>query len=804
MKRIHLITRHLFRAGLSLKAKIALSLLGVFSIATWLCLSIAPLFFELPEALLSDPQAGKLFTDRTGHSLRRLLNADLAIDTPATLDEIPQHLIEATIAVEDSRFYQHRGTDSLAIARAATNSLRARRMVSGASTISQQLIKLTSPAKTRSLGNKITEALTARHLEKQWDKNKILSAYLNRLPYGNLLTGCRAAARGYFNKPLADLSLAECSLLAGLPNRPSYFNPRQSMDKAKKRQAWVLQRMLLSHKITHEQYQHALQQKIQLHHSGGLTFQAPHLVDLILSQTESKLPNSQAPSSPIRTSIDLETQQLIEQTINNHLQQLEQDRPHASALQAAAVVIDNRSGEVLSLVGSRDYFNSNSGQINGAWIARSPGSALKPFTYLIALERSNSAATLLDDLPLEFMTSSGSYRPVNYDRTFRGPVTYREALATSLNVPAIRLLNQLGGPEVLQSKLTQLGISTLKQAPSHYGLGLTIGTAEVRLLELTNAYACLARLGRYAPYRLTSPDATADSHTDVPIPSTQLFSADACYLIADMLSDPTARAPAFGLNSPLNLPFKVACKTGTSTDFRDNWTIGYTPKSTVGVWVGCFDNQAMPKLSGAVGAGPIFHDIFTQLYSKSDDPPSWYARPQNIVAVRIDPLNGKRLAESDSPSPAAAPHHSRLEIFRQNNLPPIALPSDYDAKGRTLLPARYHTWFTNSPHQLHQRAAITPLNQTLQPNSSSDFLILSPLPHTVVYLDQDLPNQGSLFMLKTNSPYSSIRWSCPTLQIQHPTDADASVTLELGTHQLTAIDAKHGSRTSVTIRVESL
>ncbi len=780
------------RQSARLGLRIALLLLTVGLITLY----VAPLFFSLPEKLIEPPQPGQYFTDRNGVSLRRLLNTDLAIDAPATLKEIPIDLIEATLSVEDARFRQHNGIDSLGIVRAGFDSLRAGRMVSGASTISQQLIKITSPQKPRSVRNKIVETLTARNLEMKWSKDEILTAYLNRLPYGNLLTGCRAAARGYFNKPLSDLSLAECSFLAGLPNRPSFLNPHRHFENAKKRQHWVLKRMLKTAKITKEQYQHAITQAIKIRPASEFAFEAPHLVDLILSNASPAYSQYPKPVTPIQTTIDLSLQYFVEQTIRSQLQQLEQSSRHSSSLQAAAVVIDNASGEVLSLVGSRNYFNSESGQINGAWTPRSPGSALKPFTYLMALERGDSAATILDDLPLEFMSPTGAYRPVNYDRRFRGPVTLREALATSLNVPAIRMLDDLGGPSTLHQSLLNLGLTNLNKSPSFYGLGLTIGTAEVRLLELTNAYACLARLGRYADYRLTLKTKPR------PTTSHDLFDPDACYILADILSDQQARASAFGLNSPLNLPFKVACKTGTSTDFRDNWTVGFTPEFTVGIWVGQFDNKPLPHISGVIGAGPIFHDIFKQLYSGSKRKPSWYPRPSYMASARIDPINGKRVPVSEPGQPNIQPRHTRLEIFRPHNLPPLASGSDYDAQGRTLLPIRYSTWFSGDSHLLKNRAAIH--DNTNSPRAFTPFRILSPLANTVVYLDADLPNGGRFFTLKTTTPHSEIVWTCPTLQINTSESSACVAILELGSHLLTATDSTSGYSTSVMVNVESL
>ncbi|MCB1079550.1 MAG: transglycosylase domain-containing protein, partial [Verrucomicrobiae bacterium] len=462
-------------------------------------------------------------------------------------------------------------------------------------------VKISSPPRSRNLRTKLVEMMTARKLEMSWDKDAILTAYLNRLPYGNQLTGCRAAARGYFGKPLGDLSVAESAFLAGLPNKPTRFNPYRNFDGARERQQYILGRLREEQWISDAQCSAAKTEALRLTESGPVgEFEAPHFIELV------RMAEEDGGELSARTTLDLELQHFVEGEIEIQLRALDQLIGGRLSTQAGVVVIENATGEVLALAGSRDFFGSPGGQINGAWTPRSPGSALKPFTYLLALEQGKTAATVLPDVPVEFPTPTGAYRPVNYDRRFRGPVTVRRALANSLNVPAVRMLDAIGGPERLHSTLTkQLGFTGLDPDPNRYGLGLTLGTAEVRLIELTNAYACLARLGEYRPYRLTQQGRIADS---------TLFDRDACWLIADILSDNLARAEAFGLNSPLRFPFRVAAKTGTSTDYRDNWTVGFTPEYTVGVWVGHFGNTPLQDVSGVSGAGPIFHAVMTELH----------------------------------------------------------------------------------------------------------------------------------------------------------------------------------------------
>lgn len=301
----------------------------------------------------------------------------------------------------------------------------------------------------------------------------------------------------------------------------------------------------------------------------------------------------------IHTTLDLRLNRFVESCLAENLAKI----ADKNAGSAAAVVLDNATGDVMALAGSGSYFEAGAGQINGAWMIRSPGSAVKPFTYVLALERGAAPATVVPDVPTSFATPDGLYSPNNYNHRFYGPVSLRFALGNSLNVAAVRTLQLAGGPEALHAALRRAGITTLDHPPEYYGLGLTLGNGEVRLLELANAYATLARLGVYRPYRLLSrEDGAAD-------PGRRVFDADAAYLLADMLSDNAARAASFGLDSYLSFEFRVACKTGTSSDYRDNWAVGYTPEFTVAVWVGNPDGAPMRGITGVTGAAPALHEI---------------------------------------------------------------------------------------------------------------------------------------------------------------------------------------------------
>lgn len=679
------------------------------------------------------------YVARDGSPLRLLLDeAGQRSTADLPFEKLPHSLIQATIAVEDQRFYRHSGVDYIALGRATLSNLQQRRVVSGASTLAQQLVKISTPRSTRrGLGVKWYEAQTARRLLRTWSHDQVLTAYLSRVSYGNLFIGCEMAAAGYFNKPLSDLTLAECALLAGLPQAPTRLNPFKNPEAAKKRQEHVLTRLLEEGVIDQDAHDRAVQQPL-LYTSFRGGFEAPHATTLLSAQ------NLIADDGLIRTTLDANLQRRVEQVLAARLAPL-RDR-HVT--QAAAVILENATGDVLALAGSRDFFSSDGGQINGAWTPHSPGSALKPFTYLLALERGHSPVTVLADLPVSFPTPTGVYRPENYDHRLYGPVTFRTALGNSLNIPAVRLLDQIGGAATLVEGLQSLGLTTLNEPPEHYGLGLTIGNAPVRLLELANAYACLARLGEYRPWRLLA---------DAPLETARVVhSPQNAFLIADMLSDNQARLLTFGAHSPLRMPFRVAVKTGTSSSYRDNWTFGYTPEFTIGVWVGNFDRTPMQGVSGVTGAAPILRDLFQTLHERRSL--TWFEPPAGLVQARIDPRTGRRIAAQ---SPAA--RLSRTEWVPAAQLPPAAVAGDYDDAGRAYLPTEFAAWVESRDNWLADLVVIAK-----KPTAPPPLRILQPLEGSIYHLDPDLPDQGRRLQLRNSRDgLNTMVWTSPTLQLEH-------------------------------------
>ncbi|MEO5712550.1 MAG: penicillin-binding protein 1C [Luteolibacter sp.] len=728
---------------------------------------VLPFAVPLPAGLFENQAASPVFLDRHGAPILHLALPDASRSAAFSLDQVPADLIACTLAAEDKRFYEHGGIDLLATTRAAWDFLANRRVVSGASTITQQLVKISSPPARRSPPTKIREALAARRLEMTWSKQQILTAYLNRLDYGNLRTGTAEAARFYFQKPMSDLSLAECALLAGLPQAPSRLNPLRHPERATDRREVVLLRLAATGNFAPSRISTARSESLTLRPLSE-SRPAPWLAN--------QLPVSNA-GSEIRTTLDLPLQNDLEAIVREETEKLRS----ANLRHAAVVVIHNPTGEILALVSSADWNDHRGGQLNGALLPRSPGSTLKPFMYLLAMERNHRVpSSVLADIPTPFRTPQGLDLPENYDRTYRGPVTLRDALACSLNVPALRELNALGGPQPLYELLKNLGITTLGDDPTTYGLGLTLGNAPVNLLELTNAYATLARQGRYFPPILFP------SKFDV---GRSMFDARSAWLIADILSDQSARAPSFQPGGPLDFPFPCAVKTGTSSDFHDNWCIGFTPEYTVGVWAGNFEQQPMKGLSGIAGAGPVFHRAMLRLYQANK--PSWFSRPEGLADVTIDVRNGK-LIPADSGNT-----HLRHDLAPADHIPPVAVSADYDPSGKALLEPAYSEWFASRHNLRRNDLALNPAPTVIEP-----LRVISPANNAVFLLDPEIPSGSDKLRPVTNLPGTAL-WKSDTLRIE-PGSPEPVIHLTPGTHTLTATDPRTSTSQTFTLRVKSL
>lgn len=722
--------RLLRRPGLWLSAMLVI---GAVAVWWWL-----PWWVSLPDSLERPRPVSMRFVAEDGTPLRLMLDSEGQWSGPElSFDEIPRSLIDATLAAEDRRFFSHGGVDLIAVVRAAKDNALAGRIVSGASTVHQQLVKISSPRNPRTFRTKVVEALQARQLALRMKKETVLAYYLNRVSYGNLFMGCAAACQGYFSKPLADLTPAEAAFLAALPQAPGRLNPHRNFDAVHDRQQGILRQMLSQGWLDVEEFKVARDQPVRLHRFVG-GFEAPHAVDWLLGRTD-------AGDEEVRTTLDSRLQSEVERMVANRLATL--SGRHAT--QAAAVVIENASGKVRAWIGSRDFFSDQGGQINGAWTPRSPGSALKPFTYALAFERGDTPANIVPDLPIEFPTPTGIYRPENYDLRFFGPMTYRWALGNSLNVAAVRVLDRAGGAEALKARLEELGLTTLTEPAEHYGLGLTIGNAPVRLVELTNAYATLARLGEWRPWTLVADEVDAPSSAGV----RRVIDPQVAWMIADILSDNQARELAFGRLSSLRFDFPVAVKTGTSSEYRDNWTFGYTPVFTVGVWMGNFDRTPMSRVSGVTGAATILHEIIAFLHDLHGL--TWFTRPDQLAAVRIDPRTGHRLTKSSPPA-----RLSREEYLSEDRFPVPATAADYDSEGRALLGPEYAEWVGSRDNWLGDLVTVDEGR-----GGRSRLEIVNPIPGTIIQLDPDLPGGGRRLILQSR-PTSDVIWTSETLNIE--------------------------------------
>ena len=732
--------------------------------------------FPIPPALLRPPVQSIALVDRHGIPLREARVAE-RFSRELALDEVPRHVIDAVLAAEDKRFYRHHGIDWLANVRAIVTGLSRGRIVSGASTITQQLVKI-SERRPRTFRAKFIESITALRLEQTWSKDQILAAYLNRLDFGNLNIGLAAAADYYFDKPVSDLSDAEAAFLAGLPKNPRKLNPHVAAEAARRRKETVLRRMRDNGQFDLARYERALNESLTIR-PPQRRFRAPHFVEMVLQQ----LPET--PKAELKTTLDFRLNEQVEKIVRERLAQLREQ----NVRNAAAVVIDNASGDVVALVGSENYFAPGAGQVNGAWAQRSAGSALKPFTYLLAIERGATPATVVADVRTSFPSADGFYRPENYNRRCYGPVRYRTALASSLNIPAVKVLLDAGGPAALHERLRECGLTTLHRPAEVYGLGLTLGNCEARLLEITNAYASLARLGEFRPWRVLSTSAMSSRRYSRP---------ELVWQIADMLSDNSARTLAFGMNSALRFDYPVACKTGTSTDFRDNWTIGFTPEYSVGVWVGNFDGSPMREVSGVTGAGPILHSIFDYLHTNYGT--GWYRTPDGIVERTIHPLTGKLLADADRKLDGFKPSSFSTrdaggvrERFLDDQLPAAESPADYDAAGNVQLGPEYTDWLRSAENSIRDRAVLAEASDGLQ--------ITSPLPGSVYVIDPDVPSTRKIPLIANGR--AEMEWQSESLACHSEAGRDFALAAD-GEHRIIVTDPVSGHRAETWIRIRSL
>jgi penicillin-binding protein 1C len=635
---------------------LALSLAG-WSLYSWLVVDLPPPGV-LPERVAAP--SSKIY-DRQGHLLYEIIDPHGGKHTPISLAEIPLYLRQATIATEDASFYSNPGLDWWAVVRALWINLRGGEVITGGSTITQQVARnlLLSPQERgqRTLARKLREAILAWRLTRTYSKDEILALYLNETYYGNLAYGAEAAAQAYFGKQVGELDLAECALLAGLPQAPGLYDPLQDLKVASERQRVVLDLMVKQGYISAEEGQLAAGERL---HFAPVPFpiRAPHFVMYVRGLLGQLLGEEalQRGGLSIHTTLDLEVQQTAERIARYRLEQLAACAPGSrrcipngrNVRSAALVALDPHSGEVLAMLGSPDYFDDSiQGAVNATTATRQPGSSIKPITYAAAFDPQQpggraalTAATMMLDVRTSFLTKEGEpFVPQNYDRAWHGPVLLRQALASSYNLVAVKVLDYVS-LEDMTGLARRLGITTFDDS-ERFGLALTLGGGEVRLLELTTAYAAFANGGRrvypLAVRRVEDSQGRILWQAGSGI-GQRVLDERVAYLITDILSDNQARMSVFGESSILNVYRPAAVKTGTTTDWRDNWTVGYTPDLVVGVWAGNPDNQPMRQVSGLAGAAPIWHDFMVEILKSQ--PVAHFVEPPGMAHLEVCADNG--------------------------------------------------------------------------------------------------------------------------------------------------------------------
>lgn len=631
-----------------MKASFVLAGIGFFILGIgilWVAITPIPALNSFDSRKVA--QSTKLY-DRSGKTVLYDLNHDVKRSV-VPLTDISPNLQHATIAIEDQNFYHHGAVSFVGIARSIVADLTSFSFAQGGSTITQQVVKNTILSGQKSVIRKVQEWILAYKFEEKYSKDQILEFYFNVTPYGGTLYGAEVASRAFYGKSAKDLDIAEAAYLAAIPQLPTYYSPygnnRAALDARKN---LVLSRMLALGYINNDQYNQAKNEVVTFSRQQNNTILAPHFVFYIQQYLESKYgPDVATQGLTVITTIDADLQHQAETIVNQYALANEKK---FNASNAALVAIDPKTGQILAMVGSRDYFDKEiDGNYNAALASRQPGSSFKPFVYAAALQKGYSPQTAIFDLPTQFSTACSPsdnfndnppcYAPGNYDGKFRGPMTFTTALAQSINVPAVKTLYLAGIPNVL-NLATSMGITTLGK-PSDYGLSLALGAAEVRLLDLTDAYSAFANNGTLNPSTGILTVTDKDGHTleQFKAQPKDVLNPDIAHEMSAMLSDNQARQPEYPPENPFTFPgFDVAAKTGTTNESRDAWTVGYTPSIAIGVWAGNNDNSPMVKEIAGYIVAPMWHEVMQ--YALTKYPNEVFPEPPPIPDIAPPALHG--------------------------------------------------------------------------------------------------------------------------------------------------------------------
>jgi len=666
-------------------------------------------WLPIPNELRRPPTGTLTLLDSRGREIAEIASPEARVQLPVLLEKMGPWLPRVTVALEDRRFYKHRGIDWHAIAAASARNLRSRHLLSGASTITQQLVKLATGRERRSSSKKLYEAIIAWKLEHRWRKERILAEYLNRSSYGNRRIGPEAAARAYFDKPATDLTLSEAIFLAGLPQAPTRFNPWRHPEQANRKYGRSLARLVELGVITRDQ-QSLLASPPTIARIEPVRL-APHFADAVVARNPGL-------RGPVTTTLDLNLQTTIERLVQSHLAALNRH----DITQAAVVVVENATGAIRAMVGSENYAVS---QINGATQPRSCGSILKPFVYLHAIDkRLLTAASLLPDTPDAIRGEYADYDPQNYNHRYLGPVRLREALGCSLNVPAVFALSRLGARPAFY-QLQKWGFD-FPQGLADYGAGFVLGNAETRLVDLAAAYAGLARGGTAMRAKFLSSE-----HQ----PVIRVASREATAIVTDILCDNDARQKSFGPRSLLAFEQRIAAKTGTSSGFRDAWTVGFDKEHTVAVWAGNFDGRPMRDTFAVRAATPLWAAVIQELLRRDHplDPP-----------IENERLARREICKATGLLPSRFSSAKLSELFLVGTEPREDSGDYFASDGKLLLPGAYSRWCASR-------------DNTIGAHVRSDFRITSPPPNAHYEIDSVLPPSQQMVEL-TAAAASDIEW----------------------------------------------
>lgn len=716
---------------------------------------------RLPNELFT-PRARTLrIEDRRGELLAEIPSDTARSQQPLRLSEMGDVLPQVTVALEDHRFYDHKGVDFYAICAAANRNFQHPAILSGASTITQQTIKLASGRRGRRVSSKIYEAVAAIKLERRWSKQRILEEYLNRTNYGNRFIGPAAAAKAYFGKKVPELSINEAIFLAGLPQAPSRFNPWTQYEAARAKYERSIDRLAALNWLSFDQAEH-LRKNCPAVQRNFPPKRAPHFVDAVSALYPERL-------GALRTSLDLKLQNSIERIVESRLDELSA----RGVSDVAVVVMDNATGGIRAMVGSGDYARS---QLNGAMVPRSCGSTLKPFVYLYGIDRRElTAATLMPDTQDAARNEFFDYDPQNYTHRHFGPVRLRDALGSSLNVPAVVAVSRLGAREVFY-ELQKWGFK-FHRTLGEYGAGFVLGNAEIRLIDLAAAYAGLARGGISTRPAFLEQERFAGS---------RIASREGVAIVADILCDNDARRYSFSRISPLKTNVRIGVKTGTSSGFRDALTVGYDKDHTVAVWAGNLNGRPMQELPAVRAAAPLWRQVMDHMVANGDRELPPIVESDKLHAVTICSITG------DLPAPEFS-KQTHKEWFLAGTEPKVSASSnlvEIDGKLKLTLPAEYTAWCRSPENYLG--AIVSP---------ALSLKITQPRDRAVFQIDSLLAQRQQMLELVATTPSKNVQWFIDGKEIAP--DANGRYFWQLEPGEREAVIVVNGERASSKFAVKN-